>query len=325
MRAQWRTQNVFFRPGEIWVYEDLFMQPVLTYFGPSRKPNPCPERSIRNAFWAATRGDAVGSIEMLQKHHTAAQILELEENKQSLVEAVLHSNSVVALDAVLTRFPQFAKPRFMRDVVDRGHTTMVRTFMKHGARPTVECIRCAVSSRLGSVELFDLLVSSGTDFDACCMLYYVKPWTPIEIVANRLLPTGVACWHAWTPLLVHWLMQGGDFAIHMRAVAEIHPQAVDVPNHSGWTPLMLAAGGLDPSNVECLLDLNADVGAWDDQERQALDWCLAATEMPEWYVDAYHDSPASFEFDEDQRSANAELIHDMLSAAMGAEVIEDFF
>jgi hypothetical protein len=320
MRPQWRAQNVFFRSGEFWIYEDYLNRPMLTYFGPNKEhlPNPNSERNVRNAFWSAVRGDAPAAISMLVKYHQEQQIYRLKENGVSLIEAAVSSNKISTLQTILERFPRFAKPQYMHSAIDTGNIEMTKIFLARGTDPD-DCVSHAIKSKNGSIELFDLLVSSGAEFCPCCMLYVVQPWTPVEIVANRLLPKGAECEHQEDPLFIEWLVQGGNFVPHMRAVAAVDPDAVTETNEHNWTPLMLAAGGLDPYNVECLLDLKADVNVYDDAGHWALDWCMAASDQfPEWYNNAYddRDTPFTFEFDEEERSVNAELIRDMLMAAV---------
>ena len=45
MRPQWKMSNIFFRPGEIWIYEDYLNVPTLTYFGPNQVPSGTASRS----------------------------------------------------------------------------------------------------------------------------------------------------------------------------------------------------------------------------------------------------------------------------------------
>ena len=320
MRPQWRAQNVFFRSGEIWIYEDYLNRPVVTYFGPNKdhQPNPHSERNVRNAFWSAVRGDAPVAIRMLEKYHQEQQIYRLKENQISLIEAAILSNKVVALETILARFPRFAKPQYMHNAINTGNIDMTKIFINYNT-DLDDCICHAIGSKNGSTELFDLLISSGAELCPCCMLYVVQPWTPIEIVAHRLLPEGAECEHQANPLFVEWLLKGGNFVPHMRAVAAVDSEVVNETNEDGWAPLMLAAGGLDPYNVECLLDLKADVNVYDNAGHWALDWCMAASDkLPEWYNNAYknQETPAAFGFDKEERSMHAELIRDMLMAAV---------
>ena len=331
-RQHWNMSNIVFRAGEIWIYEDYLNVPTLTYFGPSHEHMlnlSSPELNRRDAFWAMAKGDANHSVKLLRKHHTDAQIYKLQENGRFLVEAATASLLPEALNSLMEHLPGFARAHFMYRVLDTGHLDMATVFLTHGTNPAAddsEALRRVIRSRQGSVELIDMLLAKGAVLKPCCMLYCVRPWTPVEIVARRLLPSGkdprpIKCTHEENPLFVEWLLGGGCLAPHMYAVAEACPDFVNQSSSvQGWTPLMLAAGTLDQANVECLLALKADVNVCDKAHHSALDWCIAAGAdvIPDWYSDAYYDqdAPACYEHGEVERAVHSELILDLLTAAV---------
>ena len=325
MRQQWQMGNVYFRPGEVWIYEDYLNVPTLTYFGPNyqRELNSYQEHHRRDAFWAMARGEADKAIQLLQIHFEDTQIYRLQENERFLVEAAIASENPKALNTLMTQFPNFAQHRFMYRVLDMGNVEMAAIFLQYGADPAAEesdAVRRIIESKKGSINLLDMIIAKGAVLNRCCMLYHVQPWTPVNMVAERLLPLegSIVCDHEDNPLFVEWLLRGGSYAHHIRAVAERNPTFVNEMNSTGWTPLMLAAGTLDLTNVECLLELKADVNVYDDAHHSALDWCAAAGANipPEWYSEAYYDqeAPACYEYGEQERSINRDLIHDMLAA-----------
>ena len=270
------------------------------------------------------RGDADLSIQLLRKHYTDSQLYQLQENGRHLVQAAIASENPEALSAVMRHLPAFARPQFMYPVLDIGDLEMTRIFLAHDTDPSAdgsEALRRVIRSKSGTLDMFRLLAHAGAVPKPCCMLYCVCPWTPIELITQGLLSgESIECTHEENPLFVEWLLGGECFAPYMRVVAKICPDFVNESNSHGWTPLMLAAGTLNQSNVECLLELNADVNVFDDAHHSALDWCIAAGAgvIPEWYSEAYYDqeTPACYKYGDEERAHNAELIHDLLTAAV---------
>lgn len=328
MRAHWLTRNVFARTGELWIYEDNHRNPTLTYFGPignqMEPPNPHPERGVRDAFWAACRGDAKLALDLLAKNgFRSEEIYRLQEDHHRLVDAVMLSQNEEALDHLLSRMPDFASILQLYKTIDNGSLALANVLLKRGVDPGDDCsepLFRAIRSRKSSLDMYRLLVSHGARVYPCCMLYHVRPWTHPELVHRILLLwPGDQCAHEENPLFVEWLRIGGDYSAPMRAAAEGHPELVNQVSYKGYTPLLLAAGSLCVENVRCLLELKADPRARDKAGHSALDWCYAAADedaMPGWYIDVYDslDAPAAFEYEEVGRVANAKEIVDLLQA-----------
>jgi hypothetical protein len=325
MRPHWKTHTVFVRPGEIWIYEEGHRRTTLTYFGPvgNTAVNARPERGVRDAFWAAFRGDVDRSMELLGRHGFApSEIYRLQEDRFRLVDAVMLSRNSLALDTLLQHLPEFADSLLLYKAIDMGSLAMAHVLLKHGVDPSDNCSEPmfrTVRSKGGTIELFKLLMTAGAVLYPCCMLYHIRPWTHAAIVDSILSRwTGSMCTHEENPLFVDWLLNGGDFSGPMRAAAALRPELVHQANDQGHTPLMLAAGSLTENNVRCLLDLKADIHARDTADHTALDWCNAASDsdlVPDWYLDAYtaFDAPAAFEFDEDGRYRNGMGIRGLLA------------
>jgi hypothetical protein len=323
MRAQWMTRNVFARPGEIWIYEDQHHHSTLTYFGPIGNDQGLtthPERGVRDAFWAACRGDAEYALDVLARNgFRLEEMYALVEDGHRLVDAVMLSQNEAALDYLLARLPAFADVFQLYKAIDKGSLALANVLVKRGVDPNdSEALYRAIRSRHCSLDMYRLLVSHGACVYPCCMLYHVRPWTDAAIVHRLLLLwSGDRCVHEENPLFVQWLLNGGDYSAPMRALAETHPWLVHQISFRGYTPLLLAAGSLCVANVRCLLDFKADPGVCDRAGHSALDWCRAASEdepMPDWYVDAYNvlDAPAAYDYDEAGRMVNAGAIADLL-------------
>jgi hypothetical protein len=325
MRPHWKMHNVFVRPGEMWFFEDNHKNPVLTYFGPVGNHgcvNTHPERGVRDAFWAAYRGNVQHALEIFDRNGVQSkEIYRLQEDRYRLVDAVMLSKNEDALDQLLERFPDFADIFLLYKAIESGSPTMAGVLLRRGVDPADDCsepLFRTIRSRNGSLEMYSLLVSKGARVYPCCMMYHIRPWTDFEIVHRLLLLwTGDTCAHEENPLFVHWLLNGGDYSEPMRAAAETHPELANQANENGLTPIMLAAGSLCVENVRTLIDLKADLRARDKENRSVLDWCDAAADsdlMPEWYMDAYtaFETPAAFEFDDANRSANSQAIRALL-------------
>jgi hypothetical protein len=326
MRPHWRTRNVCVRPGEMWIFEDNHKNPTLTYFGPvggGDHHHYQAERGVRDAFWAAFRGNVPHALGLLARNGVQAnEIYRLQEDRHRLVDAVmLGHNNANALDQLLTRLPDFTDVFLLYRAIDMGSLDMVSVLLRHGVDPAddgSEPLFRAIRSRRGSLDLYHLLVSHGARVYPCCMMHHIRPWTDPGIIQRLLLLwAGDDCIHEDNPLFVHWLLNGGDYAEPMRAAAATHPALPNQPNENGLTPLMLAAASLCVENVAALLDLKADPRARDNENRSAYDWCDAAvdsTDMPIWYMDAYNafDAPAAFDFDDGEREANAQVIRKLL-------------
>jgi len=325
MRPHWGMRNVFVRPGELWIFEDNHKNPTLTYFGPIGNRggvNVNPERGVRDAFWAAFKGNVRHAMEVLERNGMQPrEMYRLQEDRHRLVDAVMLSRNAIALDQLLTKLPDFADIFLLYKAIDMGSLEMARTLINHGVDPVDDCSESlfrTIRSRHGSLDIYNLLISHGARVYPCCMLYHIRPWTDFQIIDQLLLIwSGELCVHEPNPLFVEWLLNGGDYSEPMRAAAETHPELINQANEHGLTPIMLAAGSLCVENVRALIDLKADVHARDKENRTALDWCDAAADsdlMPEWYIDAYtaFDAPVAFEFDDVARSANSQAIRVLL-------------
>lgn len=331
MRNHWKTRNVFVRTGEIWIYEDNHRNSTVTYFGPIGNEtglNPRRERGVRDAFWAAYRGNVELALDVLARNAVGPQeIYSLQEDRFRLVDAIMLSQNATAMDHLLARLPKFADIFLLYKAIDVGNLAMARVLLQRGVDPTDDCSETlfrTIRSRKGSLDMYRLLVSSGARVYPCCMMYHIRPWTDMEIVHRLLLLwSGEMCIHVENPLFVEWLLNGGDYSASMRAAAETHPELTNQANENGVTPIMLAAGSLCVANVAALIDLKADIHARDAAQRSVLDWCTAAADsddMPDWYTDVYSafETPAAFEYDDSGRLANAQTIKSLLEEEAGS-------
>ena len=326
MRPHWKTRNVCVRPGEMWLFDDNHRNPTLTYFGPVDNhhsgPHTHPERGVRDAFWAAYRGNVPLALELLGRNGIPPyEIYRLQEDRHRLVDAVMLSHSATALDQLLTHLPEFATEFLLYKTIDMGQLALTDVIIRHGVDPDddySEALFRAIRSQKATLAMYTLLVTHGARVYPCCMMHHIRPWTHPDIFHRLLrLWDGGACAHEDQPLFVHWLLKGGDFSDQMRAAAEAHPALANQANENGLTPLMLAAGSLRVENIKALIDLKADLRARDKENRSALDWCDAAADtdlVPEWYMNAFDadDAPAAFAVDTDHRVANAKAIRALL-------------